>query len=111
MAKEYYFATGKGGRLPRLCQDAPEQVRAAGSAGHDVADAPLTPVFRHFPSRNIDILLRFRLFDASGAGRLSLRDLRRAVKDTQLPISEAEMLGTYKLGLFGEFSILVGVSQ
>ena len=38
-------------------------------------------------------MLRFRLFDASGAGRLSLRDLRRAVKDTELPISEAEMLG------------------
>lgn len=36
---------------------------------------------------------RFRLFDTSGAGRLSLRDVRRAVKETNLPIAENESLG------------------
>ena len=41
---------------------------------------------------------RFRLFDSSGSGRLSLRDLRKAVKEAQLSIKEHEPLGAMALG-------------
>ena len=43
-------------------------------------------------------LSRFRLFDSSGSGRLSLRDLRKAVKEAQLPIKEHEPLGAVASG-------------
>lgn len=43
-------------------------------------------------------LSRFRLFDSSGSGRLSLRDLRKAVKEAQLPIKEHEPLGAMASG-------------
>eukprot|EP00438_Fugacium_kawagutii_P011789 Skav222963 [mRNA] locus=scaffold1489:789756:796094:- [translate_table: standard] len=83
--------------LPVKKADVLEAMRASGHSPDDVLDfkAFAQIIQRKFAERDplAAMLQTFRLFDSSGSGRLSLRDLRKAVKETQLPIQEHETLG------------------
>mmetsp|Transcript_2579 Transcript_2579/g.4474 ORF Transcript_2579/g.4474 Transcript_2579/m.4474 type:complete len:163 (+) Transcript_2579:21-509(+) len=81
--------------LPVKKADVLEAMRSSGHNPDDVLDfkAFAQILRRKFAERDplAAMLQTFRLFDSSGSGRLSLRDLRKAVKEAQLPIKEHEL--------------------
>ncbi|CAK9028304.1 Centrin-3 [Durusdinium trenchii] len=81
--------------LPVKKADVLEALRACGHSPQDVLDfKEFAKIIRNkFAEQDplAAMLTTFRLFDTSGAGRLSLRDVRRAVKETNLPIAENEL--------------------
>ena len=81
--------------LPVKKADVLEAMRACGHSPDAVLEFKdfAQIIRRKFVERDplAAMLQTFRLFDSSGSGRLSLRDLRKAVKEAKLPIQEHEL--------------------